>query len=168
MNDRPEIGMSGPQLTNPDKSIQQGAWRFYKLFTPVYQRVGLFSKFSFAQKHLEHFHMKDWDRSDTREVDWVQGSCLMVRKETIEHIGPIDEDLFLYFTDVEWCRRAWDRGWKVVYYSDIPVIHYFHRESANKSLLKSFTDKVTRIHIKDWFTYLKKYWRDLEGKNIAR
>jgi hypothetical protein len=84
---------------------------------------------------------------------------LIARKETIDEIGHLDENLFLYFTDVDWCRRCWEAGWKVYYYADVSAIHYYNRESASRMGFRSLTNKTTRIHIKDWLRYLKKYWR---------
>ncbi len=157
MDENKEVGMTTVQLKNPDGSLQPGAWRFLKLFTPIFQRNSLLQKTRFGKKHIDHFVMSEWDRKTCREVDWVQGSCLTIRREALEKIGLLDERFFLYFTDVDWCRRCWDAGWKVYYYTGVNAIHYYHRESAHKRGFKSLTSKATRIHIKDWLRYLHKY-----------
>lgn len=157
MDQNKKIGISTLQLTCPDGSLQPGAWKFLKYSTPLVQRVESFRKTKWGQKHAHEFEMLDWDRKSSRDVDWVQGSLMLVRKELIDEIGAFDERFFLYFTDVDLCRRAWDAGWRVHYHADLPVIHYYHRESSNGSLLRSLRTKAARLHIKDWFRYLMKY-----------
>lgn len=157
LDSQPEIGMTTVQLQNPDGSLQPGAWRFLTLLTPVFQRNSYLQKTTFGKNHINHFMMNEWDRTTSREVDWVQGSCLTVRREALDEIGLLDERFFLYFTDVDWCRRCWEAGWKVYYYTGVNAIHYYHRESAHKQGLRSITSKATRIHIKDWIKYLHKY-----------
>jgi N-acetylglucosaminyl-diphospho-decaprenol L-rhamnosyltransferase len=152
-----EIGMTTLQLKNPDGSLQPGAWKFHKLLTPVFQRSPVLKNSSAGKRHIEEFQMDDWDRKESKHVDWAQGSCLIVRREAFEQIGPLDERFFLYFTDVDWCRRCWDAGWKVHYFADVNVIHYYNRESAQAFGLKSLLNKTTRLHIKDWIRYLRKY-----------
>lgn len=151
------IGMSTVQLTNPDRSLQAGAWKFHELLTPVFQRIPFLKRSKRGQKHLHNFELQDWDRASSRDVDWVQGSCLVVRREALDQIGLLDERFFLYFTDVDWCRRAWEAGWRVHYYADAQLIHYYNRESAHSFGLRSLLNKTTRIHIKDWLRYLHKY-----------
>jgi GT2 family glycosyltransferase len=58
-----------------------------------------------------------------REVDWVQGSFLLIRTEQWRALGGLDERYFMYVEDVDLCRRAWDRGLKCAY---LPNIRYIH------------------------------------------
>lgn len=151
------IGMTTVKLRNPDGSIQAGSWRFHDLLTPLYQRSSLLRKTKRGQRAIKDFNMHEWDRKESRDVDWVQGSCLVARRDVIDQIGLMDERFFLYFTDVDWCRRCWGAGWKVHYFADASLVHYYHRESADKLGLKSLANKTTRIHITDWIRYLRKY-----------
>lgn len=153
-----DIGMTTVQLRNPDGSLQQGAWRFLDLTTPLIQRSKFFRNTKWGKASSHKFEIKDWDRMGSKDVDWVQGSCLIARRETLDDIGLFDERFFLYFTDVDWCRRAWDGGWRVHYYAEVGAVHYYHRESAQYSGFKMLTNKAARLHIKDWLRYLKKYW----------
>ena len=153
-----DIGMTTVQLRSPDGSLQPGAWRFHELSTPLIQRNKFIRNTKWGQAANRKFEIKDWDRRDSQAVDWVQGSCLIARRETLDDIGLFDERFFLYFTDVDLCRRAWAAGWRVYYYSEVGAIHYYHRESAQHSGLRALTHKAARLHIKDWLRYLKKYW----------
>jgi GT2 family glycosyltransferase len=57
-------------------------------------------------------------------VGWVSGACLMIRKEVIQDIGLLDENLFMYFEDLDWCYRANRKGWKVMYHPSVSIFHY--------------------------------------------
>ncbi len=154
MKQHPEVGVVGCKLLNPDKSIQYSCRRFYRPLTPLLSRTFL-GKTSLGQKHMDHFLMKDMDHNQTQPVNWVQGSCMMIKKSLINEIGAFDERFFLYFSDVDLCFRAWTANWEVHYLAEARVIHYFHRESAGG--LKILLNRIGRIHIKDWVTYLKKH-----------
>jgi GT2 family glycosyltransferase len=156
--DRDErVGMATIQLRNPDGSLQPGAWRFHELMTPLFQRLDFLNKTKWGQRHINTFAMSEWDRKSSQLVDWVQGSCLTARRATINEVGMLDDRFFLYFTDVDWCRRAWNAGWHVRYFCEPAVIHYYHRESADRFGWRSLFNKITRIHVKDWIRYLRKY-----------
>ena len=58
-----------------------------------------------------------------QEVDFVSGACLMIRQETAREIGPLDENIFMYVEDVDWCLRAKRAGWKVYHCAQARVIH---------------------------------------------
>ena len=161
MDEHERVGMATLQLRNPDGSLQPGAWRFHRFLTPLYQRMPWLQQTETGKQAIADFEMQGWDRQDSRPVDWVQGSCMIVRRATLKDIGHLDERFFLYFTDVDWCRRCWQAGWKVFYFSQASVIHYYHRESAEQPGLLGLKNKVTRIHIKDWCRYLWKYRRQL-------
>jgi len=77
----------------------------------------------------------------------------MIRRSVIDQVGLMDEDLFMYFGDIAWCKKFWESGYKVYYYVDAKAIHYHRRESASSG----FFSLVFWIHILDWIKYLKKY-----------
>ncbi len=157
MDRHADVGIATVQLRNPDGTIQTGAWRFPTFLDPFYQRLQWLRRTKLAQAAIHRYEMRDWKREDSRDVDWVQGSCLTIRRDTMHDIGMLDERLFLYFTDVDWCRRSWHAGWRVRYFAGPRLVHYFHRESAEVSGFRLLLNRVSRIHILDWLRYLRKY-----------
>jgi GT2 family glycosyltransferase len=151
METHPEAALVGPRLKNPDGSIQLSCMRFPHLLTPLYRRTFL-GEFGFAQKELRHYLMEDFDHRETRTVDWILGSCQMVRRSALNQAGGFDEDLFLYFGDVALCRKFWENKLPVYYLADCDIIHYHKRESAEGGL----SSKIFWIHILDWIKYLVK------------
>ncbi len=150
-----QVAFVGPRLHNPDGSIQNSCYRAYTKWTPVYRRTFL-GKLPHAKKDIGNHLMLDFDHNKTISVEWLLGACMFIRKSIMDEIGMMDERLFLYFGDYEWCDRARQAGFDVVYFHDTKGIYHFHkRESASSrfSLLQAFS-YVTRIHLKDWKTYL--------------
>ena len=152
MESHGEAALVGPKLKNPDGSIQSSCMRFPNKVVPIYRRTPL-GKLPFAKKEIDNYLMNDFDHNTTRPVDWILGACVMVKREVIAKVGPMDEDLFLYFGDVAWCKKFWLEGYKVYYFVDANVVHYHKRESASSG----FFSKIFWIHIIDWIKYLNKY-----------
>jgi GT2 family glycosyltransferase len=152
MQEHPRCAVSGPQLLNPSKNIQNSAFRFPKWYTPILRRtfLGRLSK-----KYLNSYLMKDWDHQSTREVDWLLGAALMVRGSTIKQVGPMDERFFLYFEDVEWCRRFKRAGWQIYYVAPAQMYHFYQRSSADQGWQALFK-KITWIHLSSAIKYFLK------------
>lgn len=70
--------------------------------------------------------------SDKREVDWVTGACMLVRREVINQVGGLDEDIFMYFEDYDLCARAKKNGWEIWVITDASVMH--HRGASLKKV----------------------------------
>lgn len=162
MDRNPDVGMVGPQLKNPDGSWQYSCYSFPNYMTPVYRRTPLGTT-GRGRAALCSYLMEDWDHDTTREVDWLLGACLMMRKSMLEKIGFFDERFFLYFEDTDLCRRAWQAGYRVVYNPEVQITHYHRRESAG-SVTKLLTNWITREHLKSGVKYFWKY----RGKPLPR
>ncbi|PIT95407.1 hypothetical protein COT98_00050 [Candidatus Falkowbacteria bacterium CG10_big_fil_rev_8_21_14_0_10_39_9] len=148
----PEVYIVGPKLLNTDGTLQASCSRFPKVYTPILRRTFLGEYF---KSNRDSFMMTDFDHADIREVDWLMGSCLLVRHDGWEGF---DERFFMYFEDIDVCRRAWRFQKKVVYNPRATVIHDHARESAkNPWYIAPFTDKLTREHIKSWIKYFWKW-----------
>jgi hypothetical protein len=152
----PKVGIVGPQLINPNKTIQASCARYPTLLTPMYRRTPL-GRLPSAQKAIAHYLMMDFDHQSERSVDWLLGACLMAPREAIEKVGVLDERFFLYFEDVDWCRRFWKAGYEVRYLPSAKMIHYHQRLSAEDSGLASLFSFPTRVHIASGIKYFLKY-----------
>ena len=160
----PDIGILAPQLLNFNGTFQPSCFRFYLPVTILYRRTFL-KKFKIARRHLDWFLMKDCDHKNPKDVDWVMGSSMLVSAKALAEVGPMDPIFFMYMEDVDWCRRFWEKGWRVVYFPPAKMHHYHSRGSDKGGFLRSiFFNKLTWIHIVSAFKYFKKYW----GKEIPR
>jgi len=85
-----------------------------------------------------------------RDVDWVCGSFLMVRRACLDRVGLFDERFFVYDEDIDWCRRAWRAGWKVRFWPGVSMVHL---GSASQPFI---TDK-TFMHFRSHLSYVRKH-----------
>ncbi len=154
MEAKPEAALVGPKLKNPDGTVQMSCMRFPDTLVPIYRRT-IFGRLPGAKRAISNYLMTDFSHNETRAVDWILGACMMVRRSAVDKVGLLDEDLFLYFGDVAWCRKFWQAGYKVYYLADTNVVHYHKRESAQSGIFS----KIFWIHIVDWLRYLRKYNR---------
>lgn len=146
MEENNDVGIAGPKLLNPDKTIQPSCYRYPSWYIPILRRTFL-GKFSWAKKKLDYYLMADFDHQTEKEVDWLLGAVLMIRKEMLDEVGLFDERFFLYFEDIDLCRRAKKAGWKVYYYPFSEMFHYYQRTSAKQEGVLALFSKVTWIHI---------------------
>jgi hypothetical protein len=154
----PDMGMVGPKLLNFNGTLQPSCFRFYRPITILYRRT-ILGKFGFAKRHLDWFLMKEYDHEKPKEVDWLMGSALMVSRKAIEKVGLMDPRFFMYMEDVDWCRRFWENGYKVVYFPVSVMFHFHGKGSGRAGLLHSiFFNRLTWIHIFSAIKYFKKYW----------
>ncbi|MCX6765893.1 MAG: glycosyltransferase family 2 protein [Candidatus Moranbacteria bacterium] len=158
IKNNPAAGIVGPQLLNFNGTLQYSCFRFYRPITIVYRRTFL-RKFKFAQKHLDWFLMKDYNHRRPQEVDWIMGSAMLVSREAVKKVGLMDPQFFMYMEDVDWCRRFWEAGCKVMYFPLSKMHHYHGKGSAKKGFFYSlFFNRLTWIHIFSAVKYFKKYW----------
>jgi N-acetylglucosaminyl-diphospho-decaprenol L-rhamnosyltransferase len=134
MDDHPQVGALGPQLLNPDGSIQSSRRRFPTMPTAFLESTILQQWFP-NNRVTRHYYITDHPDDEVQEVDWVTGACLLTRRETIEQVGLLDEGFFMYSEELDWCRRIKAEGWQVVYLPTARVIHYGAQSSEQ---VKSF------------------------------
>lgn len=153
----PQIGLIGPQLLNFDGSPQDSAYRFYTPMIVLYRRSFL-GRTPWGKKAISRFLMKDKDLTKTCEADWLMGSAYVTSRKALAKVGPMDERFFMYMSDVDWARRFWENGFKVVYYPSAKMFHYHRRESKGRfGLLDIFFRKTSNYHFRDAMKYFKKY-----------
>lgn len=152
-----DVGIAGPKLLNPDGSVQTSCRRFPDPLTILLRRSPL-GKLSAARHRLRLFLMSDWDHATNSPVDWILGACMIVRRTAMERVGLLDERFFLYFEDVDWCRRFWEAGFAVHYLGEASeIVHYHRRLSAENPGLQAIFGYATRIHIASGVKYFAKY-----------
>jgi GT2 family glycosyltransferase len=122
LDQNPKVGNVGPRVFNPDMTMQSTCRRFPTLWTNFCSATHLEGLFKgrpfFAGEHMFYFQH---DR--TLAVDVIVGCFSMIRRETFDEVGLLDEDLFMYGDDVDWCHRARNAGWQVVFYPGARAIH---------------------------------------------
>lgn len=122
LDEHPDAGCVGCRHLNEDGSLQRSMDSFpcilndFLSYTELYRLRCLMP---FLRKRFPW-----WSDHDTlREVDWVNGSCMMVRREVIDQTGGLDEGFFIYAEEIDWCYRMREAGWHIYFTPDAQVIH---------------------------------------------
>lgn len=120
----PEAGIAGPKLVRPDGSLDLACRRsFPSPEVSFYRMVGLSRLFP-RSRRFGRYNLTYLDPDVETEVDSVVGAFMLVRREALEAAGPMDEDFFLYGEDLDLAFRVKARGWKVLYYPKVVVLHH--------------------------------------------
>ncbi len=138
----PRAGVVGFRLHDEDGARQPSTGRFPNLLGTLTRLV--------LPRHLRKYTPPPVD--GLCEVDWVTGCCLLVRREVLAQLGGLDPDFFLYYEDVDLCRRARRAGWSVWFDPSAGVIH--HRPLHSRRVPPHLR-LVTRHAL---LTYARKHW----------
>jgi GT2 family glycosyltransferase len=116
-SDGDDIGIVGARLLYPDGRIQ---------FAGTVRNLGAPEWFD----HRYRFKPEDWGPAGLASPALaVTGACMYVKRETIERIGLLDERYPMAYEDVDWCLRAWQAGYRVLYF---PAASLYHHESVTR------------------------------------
>jgi len=88
--------------------------------------------------HLDNFNE---NKNVTREVDWVGGAAMFVRRNVVDRVGMLDENFFLYFEDIDWCYRIKKHGYKIVHLSGPSLTHVSYLEKKGTFLIPIWSQK---------------------------
>lgn len=119
-------GMAGGLLSNPDGTEQPGGRRAVP--TPWRSFVRAFGLSRFRERWPRLFASYDLCAQplpvEPVEVEAVSGACMLVRREALEDVGPLDEGYFMHCEDLDWCMRFRQRGWKVIFVPSAKLVHH--------------------------------------------
>lgn len=118
------IDGSGNFLPESKRGLPTPMVAFYKIF-------GLSALFPKSEK-FGQYHLGFLDKNKIHEVDVLSGAFMLIRKKTLNEIGLLDEDFFMYGEDIDLSYRITKGGYKNYYFPDTRIIHY-KGESTKKS-----------------------------------
>lgn len=122
----PGVGVVGPQLLNPDGTLQNCVHNFPSLATEVLPKALLETLLP------RRFPSKRRPVAVPIEVDAVLGACLFVRREVLEQVGPMPEDYFFFLEETDWCWRIRRAGWRIVQVPEARIVHLFGESTKKK------------------------------------
>jgi N-acetylglucosaminyl-diphospho-decaprenol L-rhamnosyltransferase len=150
--DDPAIGIIGLRLTDASGAAQASAGPFPTLATTL---AGLLRPR--ARRKCRHL------RADRMHVvDWVTGGCVLVRRECFRALGGLDERYFLYYEDVDFCRRARSAGYAVRY---DPAVAATHHSPLHGRSVPAAMRLVTRQAL---LAYADRHWSPWQSRALKR
>ncbi|MDQ2733302.1 MAG: glycosyltransferase family 2 protein [Armatimonadota bacterium] len=120
LKEHPRVGVVGPRLLNKDGSLQRSCFRFS---TPgVAWRENLWIS-AFLPHWSPSGDYRRWKHDRQRNVDFLIGACMLVRREVFDQVGGFDERFFMYSEEADWQKRIWNMDWEVVFVPTAEVTH---------------------------------------------
>jgi GT2 family glycosyltransferase len=166
----PAAGVAGNRLLNPDLSDQWSARRFPSALNALFgRRTWLGRRFANGEAMRDYLYKDEMRRGEPFQVDWVPGSCSLVRREAYESIGGLPDDMH-YWSDAVFCDRLAAAGWQTFVVPAAPLVHFegqgtgVHSFDVRRWLIADFHRgayrfycehyRLTRIHPARWVAWL--------------
>ncbi len=137
MKNNPKIGISSCSLRNENGSMQ-GTGGYFPTLIRVFSWMTI-QDFPYVDSFIKPFHPtkeKSFSKnekfySQEKELDWVTGAFILIRKEVVDEIGYLDDEYFMYTEETDFCFRAKQKGWKVFYNPKFSITHLGGASSSN-------------------------------------
>lgn len=131
MHQQPEVGVIGCREVDGDGNFQLSCGHFPNFKNEIIRKI-MHYRLSINDHKIRDY--LDEKFSSLSAVDWVSGSCMMIRRKVLADVGLLDEQFFMYFEDIDFCQRVRDKGWGIRYFPGATICHYGGR-SAKHNLL---------------------------------
>jgi hypothetical protein len=174
LDDHPAYGAAASRLWNPDGTVQRACMRFPTPLTAIFYdaRPGRWWPDNWIVRR--HF-VKSFDHIDSRDVQQPPGAALCVRREVLERVGMLNEELFLFFNDVDFCKRILAAGWRIRYLADSNMVHHGGASTSRYPAFAAeyFRNKIAYFRMQygafgEWLMRMVTRWRGLEEKDNLR
>jgi GT2 family glycosyltransferase len=153
MDSNPNIGICGPQMVNPEGKLQFSARSFPSYLTAISSSQSILNRLFPNNPLSRKYLLKDLNRNQRKEVDWVSGSALLTRREVLEKIGLLDERFFMYVEDVDFCYRAQQAGFSVHYFPQSVIFHHIGKSTRRRK------NRMLVEHHRSMYLFYKKHHR---------
>jgi len=155
----PDVAVCGAGLVYGDGTFQHGAFRFpalaqaaIDLFPPAGLRGAhrlLDSRFNGRYPHAL------WQQTQPFAVDFVLGAAMMVRAIAMDAVGGLDEGYWMYCEEMDWCRRFWGNGWRVLVAPAARIVH--HEAQSSRKAPWQTQERLWRSRFRFYAHYAAEY-----------
>ena len=105
----------------------------------------------------DDYNLDNLDDDGVYEIDCLVGAFMLVRRTTIDDVGPLDDTFFMYGEDIDWCYRIKQAGWRIVYFGEAEIIHYKGASSEDKKTKKRNPKLLYEFYRAMYIFYKKHY-----------
>ena len=155
------IGVLGPQIVGPDGKIQPSCRRLPSLKLLFWDALGLGKLLG---GWFNPYHMASFDHLSSRKVQQVMGSFFVIRASIFPTVGFLDTRFFMYFEEVDYCKRVQEKGYSVFFDADAQV---YHEGGASSRNVKVMTIRRTMRSMHQYFKKHRGKWVTLPLLGIA-
>ncbi len=144
----PAVGFMGCRVLNSDGTLQHSTSQFPSFTNLMIQTFGL-DRLSFVP-FLQRYQMKNWKRTEEKDVETVSGCYLMLKRTCLNSIGLLDDNFFFFGEETDWCLRARKAGWKVRFAPVGEITHFGGGSSGSLNHKRDLmlTEATIRLHMK--------------------
>ncbi len=153
LDDDTKVGIASCLIKYPDGSLQESIRRFPKLLDQLFVMLKV-PHFMKKNRIIDKYMMRGKDPYETQDVDSIMGAFMFIRREVIQQVGYLDEQYFIWFEEVDYCKMTHDAGWKIRHYADVEIEHHKGH----------MFDKLATVRKQRWIRQsMRKYIRKHEG-----
>ena len=156
LDDHRDVGAVSCKQGTGDGHLNQTCFPFpsirdHLFYSALFQRVAPAMQAAAAATHAV-------DCMQSQDVDWANGACLMVRRSLLQQLGGLDEAFFMYFEDVDLCRRLRQQGHRVRHLAEAEIVHLIGRSSGRDRDRLQLVWEFSRIrYIEKHFSPVKRW-----------
>ena len=132
LDENPRAGVAGPRIVGVEGDVQLTARKELGFVSGFLGRTSLLTRLFPQSALVKRLFPAARKLTGPTAVDWISGTCLTVRRQVLEEIGPMDERFFMYFEDTDLCRRAREAGWLVYYLPQVQILHHTGASSRSR------------------------------------
>jgi N-acetylglucosaminyl-diphospho-decaprenol L-rhamnosyltransferase len=158
MATRPEVGAAGGRSEDLDATPQVCCFRFPNAVNDVLVHLGIGLLGRLFERHLTGLGIPQ----QPRQVDWVSGAFVLMRREMVEQLGLMDEGYFLYFEETDYLLQAQRAGWQCWHVPDARIVHLVGQSSG-----VTVRNQAPRRMPGYWFESRRRYFVHHHGRVYA-
>ncbi len=146
----PRAAVVAPRVERPDGTLEHSTHPFPSLRLAALLAFGP-RRLLRGERGRRRLLEGAWDHREERSVDWAVGAALLMRRDALDELGGFDESFFMYAEDLEWCWRAWQRGWEVWFTPAAKVVHV-----GNVSGAQAYGARRTATYLHNTYRWLRR------------
>ncbi len=159
LDQHPDVAVAGPRLLNADWTVQPSVRRLPTPIDQLFVLLKLYRLMPWLPPVHRYFHGDfDYAKTDHSHVEQVMGAAFFIRGEVLNTVGLLDERFFIWFEEVDYCKRVIDAGWKVAYVPTAEIVHL-----GGESFAQAMTIKKQRYFTDSMLEYFRKH----RGETVA-
>jgi GT2 family glycosyltransferase len=149
MDQHLDLGIVSPMVLNEDRKIQGLNKRYPTVFDLFLRRFVPGPIQKLCQRRLDYYEMRDIGYEHRYDVPFMSGAFMFCRTDLLQSLGGFDPKFFLYFEDVDLCRRV-QQTHRTEYYPEVSVIHFWQRASHKNWMHTLYFIKSTLRYFRKW------------------
>jgi len=152
-----QVGIITPKLIFSNGKLDPACHRGEPTpLASLFYFLGLEKLFPLNQK-FGQYHQTYKDPNTIHTIDACSGAALIIKKTVIDKIGLLDTRFFMYAEDLDWCKRAREAGFLVVYHPGVSIVHHKHK-SGIKNSSQLIRNKTKRYFFDTMLQYFDKHY----------